>query len=295
MNYAATLDLFDERAIPLAQAQINNNIDLDNLEPISYPLYQKTIEIVKEVQLSNGTTRTVTYPLRVVGITAKPEGLPNYRLRYPKEAFISLETAQNIRAAFADDSSTASEADQIAGYTHTRIIVPDSKRIPAIEDVIKRMKLEPQSNLFRQDQMGNEMMIVRLVFGGVGLFILFVASLTIIVAMTMATHQRRRQIGIMKVLGANLKQIRNMFIIESSILGLLGGMFGILVSYWVIWAINIVVIRMSGNDANSEILFISFWVLPVGLFFALLTGVLSGLYPAIKASRTDALTAIKRE
>mgnify|MGYP001426010349 FL=1 len=46
---------------------------------------------------------------------------------------------------------------------------------------------------------------------------------------------------------------------------------------------------------SDEILFIDPWILAVGLFFALLTGVLSGIYPAIKASRTDALTAIKRE
>jgi ABC-type antimicrobial peptide transport system permease subunit len=42
-------------------------------------------------------------------------------------------------------------------------------------------------------------------------------------------------------------------------------------------------------------LFISFWILPLGLFFAMLTGIMSGIFPAIKASRTDALTAIKRE
>jgi ABC-type antimicrobial peptide transport system permease subunit len=65
----------------------------------------------------------------------------------------------------------------------------------------------------------------------------------------------------------------------------------------VIWGINIIVINFSGTrpGQNPEILFISFWILPVGLLFALLTGVLSGIIPAIKASRTDALTAIKRE
>ncbi len=110
--------------------------------------------------------------------------------------------------------------------------------------------------------------------------------------MTMSTYQRRRQIGIMKVLGANLKQIRNMFIVESALLGVVGGLAGILFSYWVIWAINIVLQRFAESD---EILFISLWILPVGLIFALLTGVASGIYPAVKASRTDALTAIKRD
>lgn len=145
--------------------------------------------------------------------------------------------------------------------------------------------------------MQGQLVILRFIFGGVGLFILFVASISIIVAMTMSTHQRRRQIGIMKVLGANLSQIRNMFIAESAMLGLLGGACGILLSYWVIWGINLAVIQFSPSQSGSdlEILFISTWILPVGLFFAVMTGVFSGIYPAIKASRTDALTAIKRD
>src|SRR5690606_28953180 len=98
-------------------------------------------------------------------------------------------------------------------------------------------------NLYRQDQFKQEFAIIRLIFVGVGLFVLFVASLSIVVAMTMATHQRRRQIGIMKVLGANLQQIRNMFMVESMLLGVLGGTVGIILSYWVIWTINIVLIR----------------------------------------------------
>jgi ABC-type antimicrobial peptide transport system permease subunit len=115
--------------------------------------------------------------------------------------------------------------------------------------------------------------------------------------MTMSTHQRRRQIGIMKVLGANLAQIRNMFVCESALLGVLGGVVGICLAYWVIWGINILVIQFSGTrpGQDPEILFISLWILPLGMFFALLTGILSGILPAIKASRTDALTAIKRE
>jgi len=145
--------------------------------------------------------------------------------------------------------------------------------------------------------MNREFVILRLIFGGIGAFILFVASISIIVAMTMSTYQRRRQIGIMKVLGANLKQIRNMFIVESALLGLLGGLLGILLSHWVVWGINILVIRFGDQPSGSdpEILFISWWILPLGLFFALLTGVMSGIFPAIRASRTDALTAIKRD
>lgn len=290
LNYAATLDLYDERE---AVYQVNRQADRDDT-PVSYPLYQKTIWLKKHISESDGSTKEVTYPLRVVGVLSKPEGVPANMLRNPKVAYISLETAESLYQFFKAAGDTGSDIS-LDTYSEARVKVADIADIPRLENTIKKLKLNVQSNLYQQERMKQELTIIRMIFGGAGLFILFVASLTIIVAMTMATYQRRRQIGIMKVLGANLRQIRNMFIFESALLGVLGGLIGILLAHWVIWGINAAVILFSGQGAQSDVLFISYYVLPLGMAFAVMTGVLSGLYPAIKASRTDALTAIKRE
>lgn len=182
-------------------------------------------------------------------------------------------------------------------YSEVLVKVENSSHIETVDKQIQKLRLNTQNNLHQEERMQGEFVIIRVVFLGVGLFVLFIASISIVVAMTMSTYQRRRQIGIMKVLGANLRQIRNMFIVESALLGLLGGILGILLSYWVVWGINALTFMMGKNSAgeDSQILFISTWILPVGLFFAIMTGVLSGIYPAVKASKTDALTAIKRE
>ncbi|MEX1029903.1 MAG: ABC transporter permease [Paenibacillaceae bacterium] len=291
INYAVTFDLYDERTAKI-QKMLNGSSDRFNngQAPISFPLYQKTIMIAQVSESSDGISRATSFPLRVVGVLQKPDS-PVNNYRYDKKAYISHHTAELLKQAFLG----VSDNNNGNSYAETIIKVVDVKSIPSIEAMLTKIHLNSSSNMHRKDEIQQEFAIVRLIFVGVGLFVLFVASLSIIVAMTMATHQRRRQIGIMKVLGANLRQIRNMFMIESMLLGFLGGAVGILLSYWVIWTINIVVIRFSGDGAQSEVLFISFWILPVGLLFAVMTGVLSGLYPAIKASRTDALSAIKRE
>lgn len=290
IDYAVTFDLYDERMANI-QNMLNlaPNIPDRDQAPISYPLYQKTIMITETKQNMDGSLHTVSFPLRVIGVLKKPDSPVSY-YRYQKKAYISHRTAELLKTAFNGMSDNLNNS-----YEQTIIKVADVKSIPTIEAMLGKVHLHSNSNLYRKDQLNQEFAIIRLVFAGVGLFVLFVASLSIVVAMTMATHQRRRQIGIMKVLGANLQQIRNMFMIESMLLGFLGGALGILFSYWVVWVINIVIINFSGDGAQTEILFISFWILPVGLLFAIMTGVLSGLYPAIKASRTDALTAIKRE
>jgi ABC-type antimicrobial peptide transport system permease subunit len=288
IGYGATFDLYDERAREL-------QVDMGRNEPtpISYPLYQKMIILKKNIQQADGTTRTVTYPLKVVGVVAPAEGTPVQQQRYQKQSYISLETANRIQEAFRDSSDQSSVVTD--RFESARVKVTDQSKIEPVETLIKKLNLNTHNNLYQMERFNEEMIIVRFIFGGIGVFILLVASLTIVVAMTMATHQRRRQIGIMKVLGANLAQIRNMFIFEATLLGIMGGLLGILFSYWVIWGVNLFIIQFSGQGTASEVLFISGWVLPLGMLFAILTGVLSGLYPAIKASRTDALTAIKRE
>ncbi len=289
INYGATFDIYDERALQAAAR-------MGGVEPppISYPLYQKTVSLNRDIQQADGSMKTITYPLKVVGIIAPVEGTPINQQRYQKQAYISMETAKKIQNTYiaAGDREQPISTDS---FNSAKVKVTDQSRVEQVERLIRKLSLNSYNNLSQIDRFNEEMIIVRLIFGGVGLFVLFVASLTIVVAMTMATHQRRRQIGIMKVLGANLAQIRNMFIVEATLLGVLGGLLGILFSYWVIWGINAVIVQFSGQGAGSEILFISSWVLPIGMLFAILTGVLSGLYPAIKASRTDALSAIKRE
>jgi ABC-type antimicrobial peptide transport system permease subunit len=214
-----------------------------------------------------------------------------------KTAFIPPGLGQKIQRAINQANSDSNVRMPESEYNEVKIKVDQSSNVAQVDQWIRKLKLSSETNLHREEQMKQEFVIVRLVFGGIGLFVLFVASISIVVAMTMSIYQRRRQIGIMKVLGANLKQIRNMFIVESTLLGFLGGMLGILLSYWVIWGINIAIIQFSRSrpGEGQDFLFISTWILPVGLFFALLTGVLSGIYPAVKASKTDALTAIKRE
>ncbi|MBD0381142.1 ABC transporter permease [Paenibacillus sedimenti] len=307
LAYGATMGVIDEKTSQVRSKLMQQNPNkemsdtINKMNAIPYPLYQKQLLLTPTSFPDRGNgngnaetavTKKIEIPVRVVGVLKKPEGLPDYMVQNNKTAYVSPEMGRKIL-----ELTNKASGDGLVQYSSVRVKVDSSAHVKEVEALIKKLQLTTQSNLYQEDRMKGEFAIVRLLLTGVGLFVLFVASISIVVAMTMSTHQRRRQIGIMKVLGANLKQIRNMFIVESSLLGMLGGLVGILLSYWVIWGINLLIIQFDSRDSseNAEILFISLWILPVGMFFAILIGVLSGLYPAIKASRTDALTAIKRE
>jgi ABC-type lipoprotein release transport system permease subunit len=306
LSYGATMGLFDEQASRKRSIELRRNAgaggasaDSGYIPPylIPYPTYQKQIILKPAGSRPNDAASKLRFPVRVVGILKKPDGIPDDAVSNMKTAFIPPGLGQKIQRAINQANSDSNVRMPESEYNEVKIKVDQSSNVAQVDQWIRKLKLSSETNLHREEQMKQEFVIVRLVFGGIGLFVLFVASISIVVAMTMSIYQRRRQIGIMKVLGANLKQIRNMFIVESTLLGFLGGMLGILLSYWVIWGINIAIIQFSRSrpGEGQDFLFISTWILPVGLFFALLTGVLSGIYPAVKASKTDALTAIKRE
>lgn len=207
--------------------------------------------------------------------------------------YMSPETAQQLSKELVFDNSTTSvlTLPPEGSYNSITVKVDDVANIKPVEQMIQKLSLNAQDNLFQQEMLKEQFDMIKMAALGIGVFILIIASISIIVAMTMSTHQRRRQIGIMKVLGANMGQIRNMFITEAALLGLLGGMLGVAFSYLIVMALN----KLVGSAGDGMNFFIPTMNLPIGISFAIMTGVLSGIYPAISASRTDALTAIKRD
>lgn len=172
--------------------------------------------------------------------------------------------------------------------------VEDKRYVSQVEEQIQKLTLNTQSNLFQEEAMSGQLAMYQKAALGIGGFIMLLASLSIIVAMIMSTHQRRKQIGVMKVLGANLWQIRQMFITEAAMLGLMGGVAGVGIAFAALGGVNSLLASQMADQMNGPMtVVIQQSALPLGIVFAVLVGIVSGIYPAISASRTNALTVIK--
>lgn len=296
LNYGATLGLNDPETLDNLMKQISRNpYDKDlmdqyrKLQKTPSELYQKQLQF--KVSTGNtGKVRTST-PVRVAGILKLPQGTSADNAQYDKKIYISMDTMQMLREQLYDNA--ANNGSSTESYETAIVKVDSQDVVESVEKQIQRLRVNTRTNLNQREMVAEQFAIIKMVAMGIGVFILIIASISIIVAMTMSTYQRRRQIGIMKVLGANLAQIRNMFIVEAALTGLLGGMLGILFSYWVVWGLNVLI--MSVSEDKTPMIFIPPVTILTGMVFAIMTGVLSGLYPAVSASRTDALTAIKRD
>ncbi|MBQ5782426.1 MAG: ABC transporter permease [Oscillospiraceae bacterium] len=135
---------------------------------------------------------------------------------------------------------------------------------------------------------------IQLILGGLGSIAMLVAAISIANTMTMAIYERRREIGIMKVLGCEVGHIRAMFLAESAGIGLLGGMVGVVISYGLSFVINYFATQMNYGE-KLQISIIPLWLVLLALGFSTLVGIVSGYIPANKAVKISALTAIKNE
>ncbi len=185
-------------------------------------------------------------------------------------------------------------------YNNVVVIVDDVNHVRDVSKTIIDMGFETNSSMDYLDQMQEQTKFLRSILGAIGAVAFFVAAISIANTMVMSIYERTREIGIMKVIGCKLKDIRGMFLVEAAIIGVVGGILGVGVSY----ALSVLVNKLAAGggmeafgiySSDVALSIIPFWLDIAAVILATVVGVVSGLYPAIRATRLSALEAIKNE
>jgi putative ABC transport system permease protein len=130
-----------------------------------------------------------------------------------------------------------------------------------------------------------------------GSLALAVASIGIVNTLVMAILERRREIGIMKAIGASDADVRGLFFAEAGAMGLVGGAAGVTLG-WVIghlinFGMNIYLERQ--HFPSAQIWSVPLWLVLSAIAFSIVVSLLSGLYPASRAARLDPVQALRYE
>ena len=112
--------------------------------------------------------------------------------------------------------------------------------------------------------------------------------------MLFRSYERTKEIGIIKVLGCDLGNIRSMFLLEAGFIGFFGGMAGLILSEIISAVVNSVVGKASGGY-YEQLSYIPLWLILVSLVFAVLVGMVAGFFPALRAMKLSPLAAIRNE
>ncbi len=139
-------------------------------------------------------------------------------------------------------------------------------------------------------QIGGATGILNAILIGIGLLSLIVGGLSVINTMAMSVAERTREIGIKRAIGASAWRIRREIVLESALIGLIGGLLGLGIGALIVTVGN------EAGRASATILFdLTLGTAVTSLAFATVLGAVAGFIPAWGASRLDPVTALRYE
>lgn len=180
-------------------------------------------------------------------------------------------------------------------YNSARVYCDSMDTVIEVQKKITEMGFQADSQMEWLEQSKQQSRMIQAMLGGIGAVSLFVAAIGIANTMMMSIYERTKEIGIIKVLGCDMNQIRDMFLIESAFIGFIGGIIGILLSYIISVIVNGLGVSTQFVGIEGDMSQIPLWLSGLGLIFATMVGMLAGLFPALRAMRLSPLSAIKNE
>ena len=234
--------------------------------------------------------------LKIVGVCdLDPDSM---RGQARARVFLPLKFAESLHMMRASSSRDSSDtATGAPTYSDVSVRVKSPKYVQQVEDAIKKMGFNTFSIIDATKSLRQFFAVLDLFLGIFGSLALAVASIGIVNTLVMAILERRREIGIMKALGASDSDVKGLFFAEAGAMGVFGGILGVTLG-WVIghvinFGTNIYLKRQQFPPEN--IWSVPWWLVAGAIAFAVVVSLLSGLYPASRAARLDPVQALRYE
>jgi putative ABC transport system permease protein len=280
-------------------------VDNTNIADLAKPLLGKELTMRYAERTASpssmGTADAAAYSvisrqqaLKIVGITdLDPDSM---RGAARARLFLPLKLAQDLHVMQPTEMRDTS-FDGTPTYTSLSVRVKVPSQVPDVESAVKNMGFNAFSIVDANKSMSQFFKILDLFLGIFGSLALAVASIGIVNTLVMAVLERRREIGIMKALGASDADVRGLFFAEAGAMGLFGGACGVALGFAIGRAINfgtnIYLARQ--HFPPAQIWSVPVWLVLAAIIFSIVVSLLSGLYPAARAARLDPVQALRYE
>ncbi|CAM3497212.1 ABC transporter permease [Marinicrinis lubricantis] len=242
------------------------------------------------------------FNLKVAGVLTKPsrEYLQDHTI-YLSESTLSAIDSYLISVSPEVELEEQSAVIENTAYDRVNIYADDVENVKHITKQLDDRSYSTYSIVNEMKEINSIFLIMKIGLIFVGTIAVIIASIGIYNTMTMAVTERTQEIGIMKAIGAHPRTIKRIFLIESGTIGLIGACIGTIVSYGISMAVNAAFPLMMREFLDTKppegLIFsdipLSLTLICVGISF--IVAVLSGMRPAVKATKIDVLKALRRD
>ena len=236
-----------------------------------------------------------TQKVKVVGIIDE-EPYGGMRTVSRGRIFLPVNTMERLNMAqFTDMRGSLRGAGK--NYMTLTVRVKDPAKVQGVQDAITKMGFRTFSILDATKSLRRFFTVLDVFLGIFGSLALAVATLAIINTLVMAVLERRREIGVMKAIGASDGDVKKLFFTEAGAMGFFGGLLGIALGFAIGKAINIGTgFYLQRHQLPAEPVWIlPPWLIGAAIAFSIVVSLLAGLYPASRAAKLDPVQTLKYE
>ena len=257
-------------------------------------LLNKNLKITLRKFGADGAESVKTVTVRVVGIIKETRNEPDGSIYLPLADILTLNSWVNGKRVDHNRDP----------YNQVIVKAADVGRVLQITDDIKALGYDAFAPASIVQSLNTFFVVLQLAFGGVGAIALLVAAIGIANTMTMAILERTREIGLMKAVGATNRDVLTVFLGEAGGIGFIGGLGGVTFGWVAGQILNTVAVAylasqaaQNGGGPQTDMVIAStpLWLPIFALIFATVIGLLSGLYPALRAATLMPVLALKYE
>ena len=221
--------------------------------------------------------------------------------------YMDLEFYKSLYKEYAYTLGAANRKkalQSLESYSSIQINVDNMKNVTKVQEEIKELGYRTESSMEYIQPMLDTSAMLQKVFLAIGAVAFVVAAINIANTMIMSIYERTKEIGIMKVLGCYIRDIKKLFLFEAGIIGFIGGLVGVGLSYLLAHLLNKYggaflgsLTSLIGGSAQEGAAYcmIPFWLPFIALVVAVIVGVVSGYIPARRATKISAIEAMKNE